>query len=348
MNTFFLEYRDPLFSIIIFFVLIFLITFISYWWGRYRSSKNYKHLDKFLKQFYETPSSSELKKLIKQGDLSEKYLLLLASSYFDNGEFEKSIEIYIEILKLEDKTNHIEILFLLGYTYFKAGFLQRAKEIFLKILKNNPRTPQALEYLLLVYEQMREYDKAYEVLTPLEELDKDTSAQSSYLKTMSILNNHKITSDEKITSLINIYNETKTNTHLIFEYIFKINPKIAWKNINSSKIDELVDILWLVDLKDLDLDIITKSDYLQELYTARGDLNLAKESNVFEFDVLINLHGKSKATLSFEYICDNCKNVSPFVFHRCSKCHSVDSSRIELHLIKDLYRNLFEENNSFQ
>jgi len=345
MDTFFLEYRDPLFSVIIFFVFVFLITFISYWWGRYRANQDNKHLDKFLKQFHSAPSSSELKILIKRGDLSQKSWLILAHAYSDNGEFEKSIEIYTELLK---NKNSKEILFLLGKTYFKAGFLQRAKTVFLEILENNPRTPEALQYLLLVYEQMRDYESACDVLTPLEELNQDILTQSSYLKIMIILNDTNLSSQEKVNKLIDVYNSTNSNTHIIFEYLFKVDTKVAWKNLDTTKSELLLDVLWLVDTKDLDLDIITQSSYLMELYTARGDLNLAKKSEVFEFDILINLHSKSDATLSFEYVCQNCKQVSPFAFSRCSKCHTVDSSTIELSLVKDYYRNFSEENNSFQ
>ncbi|MEA1955361.1 MAG: tetratricopeptide repeat protein [Campylobacterota bacterium] len=348
MNTFFLEYRDPLFSVIIFFVFIFLITFVSYWWGRYKANADDKNLGDFLKQFHSTPSSNELKALIGRGELSEKSWLLLANSYSNNGEYEKSIEIYSAILKLENKTNTKEILFLLGTTYFKAGFLQRAKDIFLEILRNEPRTVQALEYLLLVYEQMRDYESAIDVLVPLEELDQEVFTQKAYLDTMSILNDFKLLPTDKVDELISIYNKTNKNTHLIFEYLFKIDPKKAWKNLDNSKSELLIDILWLVDTKDLDLDIIMKNDCLKELYTARGDLNLAKKSEIFEFDILINLQGKSNASLSFEYICDNCKQISPFAFSRCPKCHTVDNSKVELSLVKDCYRNFSEENNSFQ
>ncbi len=348
MNSFFIEYRDPLFSVIIFFVFVFIITFISYWWGRYRADRDIKHLDKFLKQFHTIPSSDEIKVLVKNGDLSEKSWLILAKAYSDAGEYEKSIEIYTELLKLEDNKNSKQILFLFGTTYFKAGFLQRAKTVFLEILKKNPRTPEALQYLLLVYEQMRDYQSACDVLAPLKELEEDVGTQDSYIKAMIVLNDSKLSSVDKVKSLIDIYNATNTNTHLIFEYLFKIDPKIAWQTFDVSKCEEVVDILWLIDTKDLDLDIITRNNYLRELYTARGDLNLAKSSDIFEFDILINLNSKANATLSFEYVCDNCKQVSPFAFGRCMKCHSVDSSNIEISLVKDYHRNFSEENNSFQ
>ncbi|MCK9472220.1 tetratricopeptide repeat protein [Sulfurimonas sp.] len=348
MNTFFLEFRDPLFGIIIFFVLIFVITFFSYWFAKLKKKEDYRHLDKFLKQFHSLPSQNELKVLITKGELSEKSWLLLASSYTKNGNYEKSIEIYSELLKVADKANYRDTLFLLGKTYFKAGFLERAKQIFLEILKNNPRTPQALSYLLLVYEQMRNYNAALEVLDSLSELKKDVTLESAYLNTLFILNNVEMTSDVKVYKLLEIYKNSNALAYLIFEYLFRVNPKAAWENFDTSKAELLVDVLWRCDKKDLNLDTIMQNGYLKELYTAKGYIKEAVKSSVFELDVLINLDSKVNATLGFEYICNNCKVIYPFAFSRCSSCHAIDSSRAELSLVKDYHKDFSEENNSFQ
>ena len=348
MNSLFIEFRDPLFGIIVFFVLIFVIAFLSYWWGTFKSKQDYRHLDKFLRQFRSLPSQSELKELMSKGELSEKAWLLLAHSYFKSGEYEKCIEIYSAILEVGDKSNHTETMFLLGRTYFKAGFLERAKQIFLEILKNNPRSPQVLHYLLLVYEHMRDYRSAFDVLEPLNELNEEILHDKIYLQSLSILYDIKILQDEKVKKLLDIYRETHNLTYMIFEYLFRTNPKLAWQNFDSSKSELLTDIFWHLDTKDLDLDIISKNGYLRELYTARGDFDLVTKSSIFEFDILINLKNKVNATLSFEYICDNCKQVYPFAFHRCTHCHAIDTSRIEYILTKDYHRDFSEENNSFQ
>ena len=135
---------------------------------------------------------------------------------------------------------------------------------------------------------------------------------------------------------------------MVFEYLFRVNPSLAWENFDSSKTEVLTDILWQVDKKDLNLDIITNNGYLRELYTARGDVDLAVNSSIFELNILINLDKKVSATLSFEYICDNCKVVYPFAFNRCSSCHAIDTSHIEMSLSKDYSRDFSAENNSFQ
>jgi len=347
MNTFFIEFRDPLFSIIVFFVIIFIITFFSYWWSRYKRTEDSKYLDRFLQQFNNLPSKDELRLLISGGELSEKSWLLLASSYSKNGDYEKSIEIYNEMLK-SATPNVKETMFLLGKTYFKAGFLERSKQIFLEILKKNPRTPQALNYLLLVYEHMRDYKAALDVLEPLDELGEDTKKEKIYLQTLMLLGDTKLSTQEKSQALIELYQESHELTHLIFEYLFRVNANLAWKNFDSSKSELLSDIFWQLDSKDLDLDIISKNGYLRELYSARGDVQLTANSSVFEFDILIKLDKKVNATLTFEYVCDNCKVVYPFVFHRCSSCHAIATAKAEYKLSRDYHKDFSEENNSFQ
>ena len=135
---------------------------------------------------------------------------------------------------------------------------------------------------------------------------------------------------------------------MIFEYLFKVDASIAWKYFDNSKSERLIDILWRLPLKDIDFDIVSKNSFLRELYTARGEVNLAQSSSIFELDILIQLEKKTNATLRFEYTCDNCKHTYPFVFHRCAHCHSIDSVTVEYSLIKKYYRDFSEENNSFQ
>ena len=347
MNTFFLDYRDPLFSIIALFVLIFLVTFISYWWGRYKHEGNDKDLDRFLQNFRSLPSEEELTLLISSGEIAQKSWLLLASSYNKNGDFEKSIEIYTELLKVGSSSKK-EVMFLLGKTYFKAGFLERSKEIFLEILKHNPRTPQALRYLLLVYEYLRDYKSAQEVLEPLDILEENIVSDAYYLKMLQVVHNAKLDNTQKEIQLLALHKESQLLSYMVFEFLFRHNPKLAWQNLKEEDATKIVDILWRLDKKDLDLDIISKSSYLCELYSARGDLTSTLESEIFEFNILIHLKNTTDTTLNFEYTCQSCQKSAPFAFHRCSHCHTIDKQLVEFTLTKDYYRNFSEENNSFQ
>jgi lipopolysaccharide biosynthesis regulator YciM len=323
-------------------------TFLSYWWGRYKRKEDYKDLDKFLKQFRSPPSKDELKNLVSRDELSQKSWMLLAASYSKSGNYDKSIEIYTEILKHLDEKNQKEIMYLLGKTYFKAGFLERSKQIFLEILRKSPRTPQALETLLLVYEFMKDYKSALEVLEPLCELKQDISCADLYLKSLALLNDLEVSQEEKAQRLVEIYNQSHQLSHMVFEYLFRVNPQLAWKNFDSSKSERMVDILWNLKKEDLDIEVIKQNNYLRDLYSARGDVELSQTSDVFEFDTLINLNNKVNATLSFEYICDNCKQLYPFAFNRCSSCHAIDKMGVEYSLCKDYRRDFGEESNSFQ
>jgi len=346
MNSF-IEFRDPLLSIIILFLIIFIISFFSYWWGRYKKKDNYKYLDRFLEQFHTLPSEGELRSLIKVGDLSQKSWLLLADAYTKNGDFEKAIDIYSELLVLNKTSSNVrEIMFLLGKTYFKAGFLGRSRDVFLEILKRNPRTPQALHYLLLVYEYMRDYPAALEVLEPLEELNEDIAKDALYLKLLSLLASME---DETLIKekMVALYQEHQMLERMVFEYLFVKDPTLAWSILPLERLESMADILWNLDKDTIDFDVVKNSTFLQELYSAKGYITSATTSSLFELDVLINLQNKVDATLSFEYICKECKVVFPFGFHRCSSCHAIDTVELEYTVVKDYYRKMGETGNSF-
>ncbi|MFP4333633.1 MAG: tetratricopeptide repeat protein, partial [Campylobacterales bacterium] len=51
MDGFFIEYRDPLFGIILFFTIVFIISLSSILWRMYSTRKNEKNLRKFVKRF---------------------------------------------------------------------------------------------------------------------------------------------------------------------------------------------------------------------------------------------------------------------------------------------------------
>jgi lipopolysaccharide assembly protein B len=347
MHNYFIEFRDPLFSIILFFVIIFIVAFFSYWWSKYTNRAQSASLDAFLHQFGVAPSKDELHHLIAQGELSEKAWLLLASAYFKSGDYEKSIDIYKMMLQLGN-TNAKETMFLLGKTYFKAGFLERSRHIFVEILKKHPHTSQALHYLLLVYESMRNYKSALDVLDSLDALEEDIELEQSYLSALMLLEQTQLNVEEKTERLLALYGSSHALTRLIFEYLFRVDVKLAWSHFDFSKSELMSDIFWYLPSKDLDFDIIAKNGFLRELYTARGVCSLESASAIFEFDLLIKLQNRSNATLTFEYLCTHCKTVYPFAFHRCTNCHTIASLQVEYRVSQDRFKELYEENNSFQ
>lgn len=347
MEGLFIEYRDPLFGIILFFTLIFMITFFSYWWGRFKSTEDEKSLDRFIKNFHSLPTEKELDNILSSASLSLNSLYLLATSYIHKGDYEKSIGIYSSILDKDlNAEDRKETMFLLGQTYLKAGFLQRSKELFLEILSHHPRTPSALQFLLIIYERMRDFDKAAEVLEPLDEMDVEVAKDTMYLKLVSMQYDTNLHSEQRALKIISWYEQHRQLGYMIFEYLFKQEPALAWKNLDQSLCSRIADILWHLELPQLDLDIISSNAYLRELYTAKGLIKSAEASAIFELDVLIQLqsNGYKDADLQFEYLCNGCKQVFPFSFHRCPNCLGIDTVQNEMLLTKTR----FEANLSFQ
>ena len=328
MNGLYIEFRDPLFGVIVFFLLIFVIALVAQWWRYYRSNANFKTVDHFIHQFHSLPTQNELQELIGHSQISRKSWFLLAQTYTKTGDFEKSIEIYHSLFEHEkDQKERLNILFLLGKTYFKAGFLERAKELFIKILSQQPRSPQVLHYLLLVYEQLHEYQNAMDVLEPLDELGEGIKIERIYLSAQMLLNDAKLDSEHKVDMLVHLYKEYHNLSYLIFEYLFKHAPQIAWLHLDQSQCHRLSDILWRLERDTCDFDVISQNSYLRELFSAKGYMNLASKSDILELDILIKLQRMEEkdVTLQFEYLCQSCKQESPFSFHRCPQCYAIDS-----------------------
>lgn len=347
MNTFFIEFRDPLFGIIVFFILLFILSFLSYWWGRYKAARAHRDLESFLGKFESLQDEAKISEQVQTNSLSSESWLMLAQCFEHQGNTEKSVEIYHALLsKNRDKIFQKEALLLLGKTYFKAGFLERSRLTFMQILQNNPRTPAALHSLVLIYEQLQQYDKALEVMDSLLEISPDAINEKLYLECRALLSNHSLSVDEKATRLLDIYRTHGQLGYLVFEYLFTYRPLLAWEHFDQSLAHRLSDILWRLDEGKLDLDIIASNGYLRELFSAKGSLSLAQGSSIFELDTLITLRqcGGSKASLQFEYVCDECKQLSIFTFHRCPHCHAIDSLTPTMNLTKER----FEDNNSFQ
>lgn len=347
MNTFFIEFRDPLFGIIVFFILLFVLSFFSYWWGRYKTAKEHRDLESFLGKFDSLEDDARMSEQVQANSLSSESWLMLAQCFEMQGNYEKSVEIHHALLaKNRDTIFQKEVLLLLGKSYFKAGFLERSRQTFLQLLQNHPRTPAALHFLILIYEHLQQYDRALEVMESLLELSPERGGEKLYLECRLLLCSPSLGIDEKAARLIELYQTHRKLGYLIFEWLFTYRPALGWRTFDQSLATRLTDILWRIRDENLDLDIISNNAYLRELYSAKGSVDLAEGSAVFEFDTLIALRrcGVGKVSLQFEYTCGECKQISFMPFHRCPHCHAIDSVQVMMNLAKER----FEENNSLQ
>ncbi len=308
---FVLGYRDPLFGLILFVGLVFIVSFFSYWWAVVK----FKKQQNSLQQFFQTLGTKIDKELSQ-----EEMLWLLAKSYEQNGKYEKAIALYLRLGESLDPQKRVEVLKCLGDLYLKIGFLARSQKIYEEILGYYPRRIDVLERLLRVYEQMGEYDQAVEVVQILEELEHQ-SMESLYVQAKYLV--QRKNTDE----LLALYEQHPFLIRVVGEYLFAQDPKLAWECIQPQDFPKIADILWYLPKEQ----IRTHTPFLQELYSAKGYVDLAKDSQIFELDVLLHY---PKARLEFEYLCPKCKRVFPFGFTRCPVCLGVEPPVIEYTLAK--------------
>jgi lipopolysaccharide biosynthesis regulator YciM len=335
-----LDYRDPIYGVIILFALIFIISSVSYWWGIFKHKEDETSIKKFVNKFDQYDSFDDYKQLIQKKDLPTESAILMALTYEKSGEYEKAIEIYLSILKnMIGPKKRKDVLTLLGKTYYKAGFLQKSREILLTSLRLFPKNEEALTYLSVIYETLREYDKAIEVLDTLEAFGSDVKQKKLYFKTLSILHDKKTSLEKKIEELKKLGLKNKIVQRKLFEFLKSNNLSYDRNLLKEFDFKNIIDLLWVTRVEKFDESFVKEQSLLSEIFTAKGDLLEAKESDIFALNVLIKLHhqGDDSADLSFSYICRNCKNVFPLYFYRCPKCQQIDTTEIETNLIKRGY-----------
>lgn len=336
MENFFIEYRDPIFGLIVLIGIIFLIAFFSYVWGILGSKDDTKKIQNFVKKFENTPGLDEQhKKLLFDIDLDTHSFAALAQTFAKIGSFQKAITIYlVAIEKNNNKSEKIELLVELGKIYFKAGFLQKAKEVFLDTLKLGPRNKEALIYLVLIYESFKEFKDAMDVLDALEEQGLDVDKSRIYISINDIIS-QKIPLEEKIERILEFNDKYEISKRICMEILLKNDKKLSTLQ-NFPNIDEVIDIIWhndeIVNLQD--------SEY-KAVYFAKGLIKEKIKSKFFEINAVGNLrqNGYTNADISFSYVCKNCKNSLPMHFYRCPICHSLDGENITMNIIKSSNEN---------
>src|SRR3970282_676031 len=93
----------------------------------------------------------------------------LGSLFRRRGEVERAIRMHQNLVGREDLAppQKLAALFELAQDYFKAGLLDRGEELFVK-LEGSTHAEEALNFLLEIYEQEKEWHKAIGVAEKLE------------------------------------------------------------------------------------------------------------------------------------------------------------------------------------
>lgn len=334
MENFFLEYRDPLFGLIVLITIILMVAILNYAWGVFSKKDDKENIEKFIKKFENIKNlSQEHLELLRNLNVNSDNLGILAAMMEKNGDFEKSIGIYLIALeKANSNKEKIYILTNLGKTYFKAGFLKRSEDVLLQSLKLSPRNKEALKLLVVIYEKLKDFNKALEVLDALREQDIDVFDEIDYIKIQLISNDNKLNFKEKITEILKLkYNFKLAKRFAIECFIKNCEPLDEFSEFPP--LDECMDLIFnfkrAVNLQD--------NEY-KALFCAKNIIKDNQKSKFFEINML-NLAKNSdlNATLKFKFTCNNCKNLLPLFFYRCPFCYTLQSVVItpELSEIKD-------------
>lgn len=342
MDNIVLEYRDPLFGVILLVSLIFIISFITYSYGIYKernARKDYRDL--YLRFELGKLKEEDYVHLYKTYNLPFDSILLLASSFLHKGDYNKAISVYLALLEhVNDRVKKEELLEKLGSTYFKGGFLQRSKDIFLRILKFSPHNKNALLYLLLIQEKLKDFKKAKEITLCLEELNNNVEIDKIYLDSLIIINDSILSFEKRTELLYEIFKTNKIIERIFATFLIQFNKSFFWEHIKEFDCLKFIDIMWYLRIEDIDLEKVMENKFLMELYNAKGYLNNLSHSDDFDLDILIliNTHEhKIKASLDFEFICKSCKHSHPVFDTRCPHCHGILTFDVKHHLTKSFY-----------
>ncbi len=306
-----MNYRDPLFSIIIFFLLILFAAIFSLAFEKIREYFRKKEIENLIKNF-EYISTKDLENPINA-------MILLAKAYEKEGNYEKALEIF---LLIEKKKPSNEILLNIANLYFKAGFLQKALEIVYGILKTTPRNSEALKLLILINEKLGNIKEIVDVLEIFEELEINLPKEKANALIQLFLRNSCKINDfcGDIKTFDDIYKLYPFVKREYVEYLFKTNPHKAYK---------ILDVYEHLDLY-FNRNDIPENDKFCNILAAKKKKKCQKKAP-FEIECLKYLP-KGMAELEFEYYCENCKKTFPLYSTRCPKCHELFSQKLLIKL----------------
>ncbi|NEW61131.1 hypothetical protein GSY74_07540 [Sulfurovum sp. bin170] len=332
-------YNDPLFSILIIVLLILVVAIVSFVMGNYKEERQRKTLKSFLGKIKTDECTLDIEKLPFEEALITP-LSLLAHTFSTQGEYQKSIGIYLYLINNISPFPKKEYLLEgLGKTYLKAGFLKRSESIFLEILRKHARNREALYHLEVVYELLNKHDKAGQTLKPLEILGENSNSLKAHLKLSNLLKNQEINREDKVKKLKQLIEDSSYSYRRVIKELFKLDLNAAWELLDIDKIDSILDILWFLPSSNLNFDIISTNKTLSSIYRAKGVLEAkgsVSKSGIFVIDTInaAQKGGSHEVDLNFKYGCSRCKQHFPISFERCPKCYAIDSIQVKVSLAK--------------
>jgi len=111
--------------------------------------------------------------------------LALGNLFRQRGEVDRAIRIHQNLIARPQlgKSHRLQAIAALGEDYLRAGVLDRAEKLFLELVKLGDKTNQGLRFLLVIYQREKEWLRAIEVakkLSPKDDLATQTMIAHFY------------------------------------------------------------------------------------------------------------------------------------------------------------------------
>jgi len=313
-----MDVRDPLFSVIMFFVIVLLSVLVTLAFGKLREYLRERRLESFLKDFdYIKIENLQLDKS------SVDALYLLAKAYEKEGDFEKSLKIYLWISKNIKST---EILKHIAKLYYRAGFLEKAKKTVYQVLSTKPRDTEMLKLLILIDEKLGNLNEIVNVLEIFDELDMTLEEEKAYaLFKLAKKEKCDIEFCSEIRTLEDVFKKYPVVKREYLKELFLKDPQKAYELILDDEVYDFLDLYW--NRYD-----IPKGEKYKNILAAKHQ-DVCSEKAPFEIEVLKNLKG-GFADLEFEYVCQNCKKIFPLYSTRCPKCSQLFKYKLLFNVVE--------------
>jgi lipopolysaccharide biosynthesis regulator YciM len=317
-------------------IVIAVTALIDHLFGVYKERQQNKKLSNFLSRFEGARRSTDYKNVLELQPDSVNALILLTNIYYKSGDYAESIKICLALLDiLADENERVFVMTRLAGAYHKAGFLQRSRDILLESLRLKNRNPEALKLLLVIYEQMREYKSALDVLPALQELGENVAMEREFIQANVVIGDAFLSVEKKLERLKEMQDRSPFLHRLVVEFAFLHDHVKAWNVIKGERLIDAIDLFWFLPRKSYIESEALKYPLLREMYTAKRWQNSAEGSGIFEFDLLIKLKdSEPSAVVEFEYRCEKCCSLFPMHFYRCPNCQKLGVAAVEAILAK--------------
>ena len=207
----------------------------------------------------------------------------------------------------------------------------------MEILRKRPRSPKVLYELGVVYESMHDFERAREIIEPLKMMGEETRKLETFLRFSELVSRRNAGAEEKVPQLLALLASDPELYRFVIAELLKLDTRIAWEQIDTQRLGEILDILWFLPNSQLDLDIISDNAQLGTLYYAKGYLQKPMaQSGIFALDLIAKAreNGFEEADLHFSYLCKKCKQSFPVSFKRCPNCMAINSVKVEEQVAK--------------